>query len=113
MKIITVTDAALKELKKMARRNGPETSGVRFGVKAGGCSGFEYVLKPITSADERHDDYVLFLGELRICINSKNIPYVEGTTIDRNLIGFMFQNPKAGISCGCGTSFQIKETKSP
>ena len=106
--MITITDIALKRMNKMVDRNGPQTPGIRFGVKAGGCNGFEYVLNAMAPSDEKHDDFVVHIQGLRIFINSKCIRFVERTTIDWNLMGFVFNNPKAGTTCGCGTSFNLK-----
>lgn len=105
MKIVNVTDVALKRMKEMVKKNGPQTPGIRFGIKAGGCGGFEYVLNVMAPSDERCDDFVVHLPELRIFINTKCIRFVERTTIDWNLMGFTYDNPKAGTSCGCGLSF--------
>jgi len=107
MNVITVTNVALKRMKEMVQRAGPTATGIRFGIKAGGCSGFEYVLKPIAFADERHDDWATFIEGLKITIDSRSIPRVVGTTIDWNLMGFVFHNPKAGTTCGCGSSFNL------
>ena len=107
---INITDAAVRQMKRMLSSMSGAT-GIRFGVKAGGCSGLEYVIKPIAATEGKHDDFVIHLPELKVYINSKSIPYVEGTTIDWNLMGFTFNNPKAGTSCGCGSSFNT--TKSP
>ena len=89
-----------------------QVAGIRFGVRAGGCSGFEYVLEPIEKTDERGDDFVLHLKEIKIHINAKSIPLVWRTVIDHSdnlLEGFIFNNPNAKTSCGCGVSFQLKD----
>ena len=115
--MITITEEALKHLSEMTQKANQSkcVTGIRFGVKAGGCSGFEYILEPMGLADEREDDFVLHLRGIRIHINAKSIPFVEETEIDHarssgNLIGgFIFKNPNAKASCGCGTSFELKD----
>jgi len=70
--MITVTEKALKHLSKMLRKanQSGQVIGIRFGVKAGGCSGFEYVLELMEINDGREDDYVLHLKEIKIHINA-------------------------------------------
>lgn len=110
-KIVTVTEAALRQMKRIVQTKNEASGivGIRFGVKAGGCSGLEYLLEPITNAGIKDDDYVKHLSGLKIYINAKSIPYVEGTIIDWGLMGFVFNNPQVKSTCGCGTSFELKQ----
>lgn len=83
---------------------------LRVGVKGGGCSGYEYVLRPEHTA--RESDLTHELGDILLVCDPKSAEILDGTMIDLsgNLIGggFTFDNPNASRSCGCGTSFSVK-----
>jgi len=112
--MITVTEKAAKKLWKIILKSNfsHQVTGVRFGVRAGGCSGFEYILEPIRVCDERHDDHIVHQHGIRVHIDPKSLPVVSGTEIDHSdnlLDGFIFKNPNAKMSCGCGVSFELKD----
>lgn len=107
---IQITDRALAQIKRLLAKDGRPEAFLRLGVKGGGCSGFEYVMKidvvrkPIdleTSGD----------GVTVVC-DAKSAVMLKGSTFDYtgNLIGggFKFDNPNVARSCGCGTSFTPK-----
>jgi iron-sulfur cluster assembly protein len=82
---------------------------IRVGVKSGGCSGLEYVLgfdNKKTDADQVFED-----NEIKIVIDKKSILYLAGTTLEYsgglNGKGFVFNNPNASRTCGCGESFSL------
>lgn len=82
---------------------------IRVGVKSGGCSGLEYVLKfdnEKTDADQVFED-----NGIKIIIDKKSILYLAGTTLEYsgglNGKGFIFNNPNANRTCGCGESFSL------
>ena len=81
-----------------------------MGVKAGGCSGFEYVFE--WEQAPREDD-LIFDGPngVRVWIDPRSHRLLDGTTLDYDTSlmsrGFMFQNPQAKSTCGCGTSFHV------
>ena len=81
-----------------------------FGVKYGGCNGFDYILKPTNKGPEKHDELHEEDG-IRIVICNKSLLYLLGTEIDHttDILGsnFKFKNPNAQSICGCGTSFNI------
>jgi len=85
---------------------------IRVGVKGGGCSGYEYLLKVDTKS--RPGDLETQLGSVRIVCDIKSAPYLEGAKLvaSQNLIGpgFKFENPNVEKSCGCGSSFTPKPT---
>lgn len=88
-----------------------EESGIRLAVKAGGCSGFIYIPLAVV-AKPNPKDSVFESNGIRIFIDPKSMPVVDGTEIDHtgNLLeGFTFNNPNAKNSCGCGVSFQLKD----
>jgi len=108
---VKFTSAALAHIARIMKKDGRPEAFLRIGVKGGGCSGFEYVLKIDTQA--RPYDIEQEFDGIRVVCDSKSAVYLKGTTLDYtgNLIGggFKFENPNAKRSCGCGTSFTPKE----
>lgn len=111
---VEITPEAQAQLRKLNERKGTETTFVRIGVKGGGCSGLEYVMK----LDERilPIDIQLELDGVKVVCDSKSATFLEGAKLiwTGNLIGsgFTFENPNADRSCGCGTSFMPKQRTS-
>lgn len=107
---VTVSDKALAQLKRLFAKDGREGIFLRVGVKGGGCSGLEYVMKLDDS--RKTIDQSITLDGMEIVCDGKSAKFLEGAVLDYtgNLIGggFQFQNPNAGRSCGCGTSFMPK-----
>lgn len=85
------------------------TDFVRVGVKSGGCSGLSYELKFDKSAADT--DKVFEDNEVRIIVDKKSFLYLVGTTLEYsgglNGKGFVFNNPNAQRTCGCGESFSL------
>lgn len=105
--LITVTEAALKEIKRLMNVQGIETGGLRLGVRGGGCSGLSYTI----NFDEKigpHDHVFEFDG-VKVIIDAKSAIYLQGTRLDyhKDLMSgtFKFLNPNAAKTCGCGESF--------
>jgi iron-sulfur cluster assembly accessory protein len=89
----------------------PDAKGLRFGIKASGCSGWSYQLAPALTVNE--DDIEVHLAEnLTLFIDADSLDYVHGTTIDFVQQGlnrqFRFDNPNVESECGCGESFTVK-----
>ncbi len=107
---ITISEKALAHLKRLVVKDGREGVFLRVGVKGGGCSGLEYVMK--MDVDRKSIDQSTVVDGIEIVCDSKSAKFLEGSMLDYtgNLIGggFQFQNPNAGRSCGCGTSFMPK-----
>lgn len=107
---ITVSPAAVGQIKRIAAKDGRPDVFLRVGVKGGGCSGFEYVLK----LDTRRTpfDLEIEVEGIRVVSDSKSAPFLEGSSLEYtgNLIGggFKIENPNAARSCGCGSSFTPK-----
>lgn len=86
-----------------------KTDFVRVGVKSGGCSGLSYDLKFDKEKDD--DDKVFEDNGVKIIVDKKSFLYLIGTTLDYsgglNGAGFVFNNPNANRTCGCGESFSL------
>ena len=87
-----------------------QTSGLRVGVRGGGCSGFQYALAFDT---QRDGDEVFVDHGLRILVDSPSLPYVRGAIVDYveglQGAGFKVDNPNVIAACGCGSSFRVAE----
>lgn len=107
-KIISVTCSALKQLKQIAENN--NSIGILFSIKSGGCNGFEYNFEPINTFSNSN---IVVEDDLKIEVCERSIFYLLGTKIDwdEDIMGrrFIFENPMAQASCGCGTSFSMRE----
>ena len=106
--IVAITPKAAEELKRtFAEHDLPEGAGLRIGVKGGGCSGFSYVMGFDGAPTE--DDHIVDVQGLKLFVDKKSALYLEGTTLNYvqtiQQQGFVFQNPNATGTCGCGQSF--------
>jgi iron-sulfur cluster assembly protein len=108
--MLQISDNAARLIKKMTARNGVPEGGLRIGIKAGGCSGLSYTFG--WEAAPRATDHV-FDGPdgAKVFVDRKSYEFIKGTTLDydTSLVskGFIFNNPNAKSSCGCGTSFSV------
>ena len=107
---ITITEKAKKEILRIMQNNNiPETYGLRVGVKGGGCSGLTYTLN--FDGDKRDGDTIIEGDNVRLFIDGKSLFYLMGTELDfsdgLNGKGFIFNNPNAAKTCGCGDSFGV------
>lgn len=104
--MIEVTPKAVQKIREAFQREGVEGA-LRLGVLGGGCSGLSYQFKFDTK--QRPTDNVFEFDGVRIVVDPKSLLYLKGMTLDwkDSLIqsGFVFENPNAKKSCGCGTSF--------
>jgi iron-sulfur cluster assembly protein len=105
-KQIQVTPKAVEKIRDAFAREGV-TGGLRLGVLGGGCSGLSYQFKFAPEARPR--DHVFVFDDVKVFIDPKSMVFLNGMTLDwkDSLMqsGFVFQNPHATKSCGCGTSF--------
>ena len=108
--MITVTENAASQIQKLLVKQDLAEGGLRVGVKAGGCSGFEYVFE--WEGAPKPDD-LIFAGPsgVRVWIDARSHRLLDGTTLDYDTSllsrGFVFQNPHAKSTCGCGSSFTV------
>ena len=108
--IITVTDTAKNKIVESVRNRGGSTLGIRIGVNTKGCSGHSYVLE-FCEKEDPTDDKVNIDDGVSIFIDPKSLLYILGLNIDwkkeKLKEGFVFENPNAKGSCGCGESFNV------
>ena len=106
---LQVTDRAVKRIRVAMEKEGvsPTEGGLRLGVMGGGCSGLSYSIKFDTRPRER--DRIYEFDGVRVFVDPKSFIYLNGMVLDyqETLMqqGFVFVNPNASKSCGCGTSF--------
>ena len=105
---ISLTEAAARHVSRYITKRGKGV-GVRLGVKTTGCSGLAYKLE---YADEVAAEDVVFEDRgVKVLIDPKSLPYLEGTQLDfvREGLneGFKFLNPREKDRCGCGESFRV------
>ncbi|WP_297690782.1 iron-sulfur cluster assembly accessory protein [uncultured Eudoraea sp.] len=109
--MIKVSETAKKRVALLMSEEGfnAEKDFVRVGVKSGGCSGLSYELKFDNKIDET--DKVFEDNAVRIIVDKKSFLYLVGTTLEYsgglNGKGFVFNNPNAQRTCGCGESFSL------
>jgi iron-sulfur cluster assembly protein len=109
--MITVTDKAVKEIKRI-QSSDPTAAGtnVRVQVVGGGCSGMSYKLGFDKEAGATNDKVFEYEG-FKIVVDPKSYLYLSGMTLDftdgLNGTGFVFNNPNAKRTCGCGSSFSV------
>lgn len=106
---VSLTDGALEEVRRLlTEMQLPEGQGLRLGVTGGGCAGFSYLLD-FGGATEK--DNVYDLHGITLIIDPAHELYLHGTELDfkRGLDnrGFIFNNPNAEETCGCGSSFGV------
>ena len=107
---IHITPKAAEHVKRFARLEGHgDNFALRVAVKGGGCSGLTYDLSIVEGPGE--NDKVIEEHGLRLLVDKKSYVFLAGTTLDYsdglNGKGFVFHNPNAKTTCGCGTSFSV------
>ena len=106
---ISISEEAAHHVRDFAKVEGKPSMNVRVGVKGGGCSGLTYVLDLVDEPGE--DDKVLEEHGLKLFVDRKSYIFLAGTTLEYsgglNGKGFVFNNPNAKTTCGCGTSFGV------
>ncbi len=109
--MIKVSDSARQKVVTLMQEEGYDAQNdyVRVGVKSGGCSGLSYELRfdrEVSEADKVFED-----NTVRIIVDKKSFLYLVGTTLEfsggLNGKGFVFNNPNAQRTCGCGESFSL------
>jgi len=106
---VHLTERAANKIRALLEKDGVplDQGGLRVGVQGGGCSGLSYAMRLDSHARDRDKIFEEFGA--RIFVDPKSLLYLNGTTLEyeETLMrqGFVFQNPNAARSCGCGSSF--------
>ena len=109
--MIKVTEDAKNKISQLMNEEGYDVAQdyVRVGVKSGGCSGLSYELKFDSSLED--NDKLFEDNRVKIIVDKKSFLYLVGTTLEYsgglNGKGFVFNNPNANRTCGCGESFSL------
>ena len=107
--VVEVTDKALEQIRAIfcAEVPGPD-KGIRLAVIGGGCSGLQY---KIEFSDKKEKDNILDFDDVSVFVDPKSSIYLKGVVLDfkdgLNGKGFVFENPNAANTCGCGESFSV------
>jgi iron-sulfur cluster assembly protein len=110
--MVLVTDKAVAEIKKAATGRASPPTGLRVGIRGGGCTGFSYLFEWADS-EPRPEDKVLSFedGAVRVFVDPKSYLFLDGSTLDfaTTLMarGFKWVNPNVKGTCGCGESVQF------
>ena len=109
--MIKVSESAKKKVISLMEDDGFDATNdyVRVGVKSGGCSGLSYDLT--FDKEKLENDKVFEENDIKIIVDKKSFLYLVGTTLEfsggLNGKGFVFNNPNANRTCGCGESFSL------
>ena len=109
--MIKVHETAKQKVSTLMKEEGfdPSSDYVRVGVKSGGCSGLSYELK--FDSEIKKEDRIYEDNQVKIIVDKKSILYLAGTILEYsgglNGKGFVFNNPNAQRTCGCGESFSL------
>ena len=107
--IVTLTPAARSQVGDLLAREDQEGLGLRLSVQGGGCSGLSYKVE--FTRQEPGDNVQEFPEGFRVFVDSKSLLYLKGLTLDHqgglSGKGFVFSNPNAENTCGCGESFSV------
>ena len=109
--MIKVHETAKQKVSTLMKEEGfdPSRDYVRVGVKSGGCSGLSYELK--FDSEIKKEDKIYEDNQVKIIVDKKSILYLAGTILEYsgglNGKGFVFNNPNANRTCGCGESFSL------
>lgn len=106
--IISLSPAAQTEVRRLIQESSTPGLGLRLGVKGGGCSGFSYKLD---FDQKKEGDNVLNFSDFNVYLDRKSVIYLRGIALDHQKglagKGFVFSNPNATNTCGCGESFSV------
>ena len=105
--MIHISEGAARKIHSLMAKQGISEGGLRVGVKGGGCSGLSYTFA--WEKEPRLGDEVFKEHGATIFVDKKSLLFLKGTTLDYDTAlltqGFVFHNPNAKQSCGCGSSF--------
>ena len=105
--MVTLTEQAIQQIKSVQSQEGKAGMNLRVSVTGGGCSGLSYKLDFDQAVTEK--DKIFEQDGVKVVVDTKSYLFIQGMTLDfsagLNGKGFVFQNPNAKKSCGCGSSF--------
>ena len=108
--IISITDQATNQLKKIIKSAPNDTVGVLIGIDKAGCNGYAYKLDFAKKNEVNNLEYI-DLNDVKVFIDPKATMYLLGTEMDYSTdklsSRFVFKNPNEKSTCGCGESFSI------
>ncbi len=106
---IKITSDAVNHIRSFGQLEGKDKTNLRVAVKGGGCSGLTYVLE--LAENPSHNEKVISENGMELYVDKKSYIFLAGTTLEYqgglNGKGFVFHNPNAKTTCGCGTSFSV------
>lgn len=106
--IVTLSPKALAEIRRLISEQDDPSTGLRLGVKGGGCSGLSYI---IDLGQAKEKDLIQEIEGVKILIDPRSSLYLKGSELDYSGglqdRGFKFKNPNAQNTCGCGESFSV------
>ena len=106
---ISISEKAAGHVREFAQQAGESDAHLRVGVKGGGCSGLTYVLD--LAAEPGENDKIIEGHGIELYVDRKSYIFLAGTNLEYsgglNGKGFVFNNPNAKTTCGCGTSFSV------
>ena len=109
---INLTDAAVREVKRLRSKYDDPDMCLRLGVKASGCSGMSYTMA--FESEPKQADELFEFNDCKVVVDPLSLSIIDGMTVDfsEDLLGggFRFENPNAVNTCGCGTSFTPGES---
>jgi iron-sulfur cluster assembly protein len=112
-RVMSVSDAAADRIKQIIAQSSTPVSGLRVGVKKGGCAGMEYTMQYADAAQPGED--IIEDKGVKIFIEPKAVLFLLGTEMDYRTdkfsSGFVFNNPNQTSACGCGESVAITPAK--
>jgi len=107
-KLVELTPTAQTEVKRLIAAENKPDMGLRLGIKGGGCSGLSYVLD---FTQRQEGDTVIDYDGFQVFLDRKSTIYLSGIRLDHQSgltgRGFVFENPMASNTCGCGESFSL------
>ncbi|KNE72390.1 iron-sulfur cluster assembly accessory protein [Allomyces macrogynus ATCC 38327] len=111
--VLLIDESAVQQLRKIYERDGNDQQALRITVDAGGCHGFEYKLDLVDLKSQTTDDVHFDAQGAKVLVDDVSLGLISGSRLvfTDELIGRAFKlvdNPNAGSSCGCGTSFEVK-----
>ncbi|MEM9732646.1 MAG: Fe-S cluster assembly scaffold SufA [Pseudomonadota bacterium] len=113
--VMTLTDAAIERVSEIVENAGDGASGIRVGVKNGGCAGMEYTIDMVQEPDPKDDR--IDAGENAVFIAPEAVLFLLGTQMDFEVTklrsGFVFNNPNQTSACGCGESVMLTPATPP